>query len=569
MSRLTLPLSMLVPALAAATAAAQITLWDFGDQFSSQFGYSLAQVGDLDQDGHRDIAVGAPHGNGAQVDSGYVFLISGKTGLVLSVLNGEKTGDLFGFSVAGIDDADGDGVEDLLVGAPKHETVGTNRGAAYVFSGSTGAQIFKHFGTEDNGELGYSVCRTTDANLDGTDDYALGQPQGDSIQAPDVGLVRLMNGQTFAQLRAFAGENTGDLFGRAIASGGAIKPGVHHSLVIGAPGYDVGTILIGAGKGYVYDALDGSLEYSRNGSGLGTALGSAVASLPDANGDFWREVAFGEPGGDQNGADSGRVVVHSGNGGALLRELLGQAGDRLGAALAGMKDADGDGRGDILAGAPLADYLTLVDCGAARAYSVFTGAVLGSILPAYQNEYIGSAVAAGELNADPFTDLIAGSGFYDGVAPDSGHVRVALGNVPPPTYYCTAKINSSGCVPAIGFFGAPSLSVGDNLHIVAANELEGMNGILIWSQSQASLPFGGGTLCLGSPIERTPVQAPLLGNNLPCLGQFDFHFTNAYMAQFGLTAGSKVYAQYWSRDTGYAAPNNIALTGGLAIELLP
>jgi hypothetical protein len=111
MIRTRLAYLLLAASSAAASARAQITIWDWGDTASSQFGFAVAQVGDLDADSRRDVAIGAPHGQGAQPDSRYVFLISAQTGTVFRVLNGEQTGDLFGASLAGLDDLDGDGID--------------------------------------------------------------------------------------------------------------------------------------------------------------------------------------------------------------------------------------------------------------------------------------------------------------------------------------------------------------------------------------------------------------------------------------------------------------------------
>lgn len=212
--------------------------------------------------------------------------MSGKTGGLLRVLQGERTGDLFGWDVDGVADLDGDGVEDVIVGAPKHEGTTTDSGAAYVFSGATGALIKKQIGGETDGQFGVSVCRMSDVNLDGVEDYAIGELYDNALFTADAGSVRLLSGATHGTLRIFFGENAGDGFGSAIVSSGPVKPGVLHSIAVGAPGYDISTLLFGVGKGYVYDASDGSLEFARTGSAsLGASLGSSVASIPDADGE--------------------------------------------------------------------------------------------------------------------------------------------------------------------------------------------------------------------------------------------------------------------------------------------
>ena len=140
--------------------------------------------------------------------------------------------------------------------------------------------------------------------------------------------------------------------------------------------------------------------------------------------------------------------------------------------------------------------------------------------------------------------------------------------------YCTAKVNSLGCTPAIGATGgcptAPSLSGPDDYFITAENVLNNKPGIMIWSHGPNSLPFMGGILCVAPPIIRTPVQHS--GGNPPppdCSGSYSYHFAQAYMASWFLTPGTKLYAQYWSRDPGFSPPNNVGLTDGLEFVVGP
>jgi len=130
--------------------------------------------------------------------------------------------------------------------------------------------------------------------------------------------------------------------------------------------------------------------------------------------------------------------------------------------------------------------------------------------------------------------------------------------------YCTAKVNSQGCTPAIDYSGCPNLSDPDDFNITASNVLNNKYGIMIWSNAPNNLPFMGGVLCVAPPITRTPVQGS--GGSSPptdCSGTYSFHFSQAYMASKLIPAGTQLYAQYWSRDPGFAPPENVGLTDGL------
>lgn len=137
----------------------------------------------------------------------------------------------------------------------------------------------------------------------------------------------------------------------------------------------------------------------------------------------------------------------------------------------------------------------------------------------------------------------------------------------PPTTYCQPKRNSAGCLPAIRVQGDASLSGPDTLQFSASNVLSQKPGLLIWSLTPQQVIFGGGALCVKSPIIRLGAQ--LSTGSGVCDGGYAQPFTQAYMASRGLQPGDRIHAQWWSRDPGYPVPKNIGLTEGLMIELLP
>lgn len=137
-----------------------------------------------------------------------------------------------------------------------------------------------------------------------------------------------------------------------------------------------------------------------------------------------------------------------------------------------------------------------------------------------------------------------------------------------PASYCTAKVNSQGCTPAIGFTGSPS-SGSDDFFIDASNVLNYRAGMLIWSRAPAALPFQGGTLCVALPIRRTTLQdsAGEPGSE-DCSGTYSFHMSQAYMASQGVAFGDVIHAQYWSRDP-LSSPYPAGLTDALQFSPCP
>lgn len=138
-----------------------------------------------------------------------------------------------------------------------------------------------------------------------------------------------------------------------------------------------------------------------------------------------------------------------------------------------------------------------------------------------------------------------------------------------PTVYCTGKVNSLGCTPAIAFAGAPDYAGATPFSVSVTNVLGVQPGCLFYSLSAATaLPFKGGTLCCAQPLRRTPVQ--MSGGNLnTCLGSYQFDF-NAYCVSGtnpALAPGNTVWAQYWAVDPGFPMPNRASLSNALRFDI--
>ena len=139
--------------------------------------------------------------------------------------------------------------------------------------------------------------------------------------------------------------------------------------------------------------------------------------------------------------------------------------------------------------------------------------------------------------------------------------------------YCTAKPNSLGCTPTIGFSGYPSMSDPKPFYITADYVINNKNGLLFYGYAPAATPFHGGFLCVQPPmIKRTPVQNS--GGNPPpndCSGTFAVDM-NAWIqsgADPNLVLGQFVGCQYWSRDPQDPAGFGDSLTDAVGLSILP
>lgn len=563
----------LVGALCAAPAAAQAGLFGMWGAPGDRLGSSVGSIGDVNGDGHADFLVGAEQADGVQPDAGRVFVMStkfGETGLAASTFLGLHTGDRVGAAVAGISDLTGDGIREYVVGAPGLDNgPQTDCGGFYVVNGATSAVLSSNVGGFSGMRLGSAVAAIGDWTGDGKSEYAIGAPY-DSTVATGAGAVYLFNGATNSLFKTLYGQGVSDHFGASVAGAGRHNNDTTPDLIVGAPDYDSGAPLF-CGRAYVYSgASPYPLLYTYTGTYSVGHLGTSVSGGFDANADGFDEVLIGEPFADVNGNFSGRAVVLRGGTFTVLYDIAGAAsGNLTGQAVLGLGDVNQDGKGDFVVGSPEADGAFDVDCGHADVYSGANGSVLYHSEGSEPSQGYGWSLGApGLINKDTAADVIMGSPYDYWTAPYGGSLHIGLSNVPSPTEYCTGKLNSQGCSPRIWLNGCPTVSVAENFHIQAIQCLVNKPGIMMWSLQAAALPFGGGTLCVKAPIVRTPVQYSQAYNTGVCDGWYDYHMTNAYMSANGLVPGVTFYAQYWMRDNGFSAPNNIGLTNAMQTLVL-
>ncbi|MCP4383092.1 MAG: hypothetical protein GY798_16995, partial [Hyphomicrobiales bacterium] len=179
-----------------------------GDDGSDWAGFSVSSAGDVNGDGFDDLIVGAPFGYDGGSSAGEPYVVFGGaapvnvdlTGLSASegfIIQGDHDGDQAGFSVSSAGDVNGDGFDDLIVGARYGDDGGGSAGEAYVVFGSgsgfgsdvSGRQVidltslaaaegFIIQGDTGSDLAGWSVSSAGDVNGDGFDDLIVGAPFG-------------------------------------------------------------------------------------------------------------------------------------------------------------------------------------------------------------------------------------------------------------------------------------------------------------------------------------------------------------------------------------------------------
>ncbi len=142
------------------------------------FGKAIANAGDIDGDGWNDVVVGAPDRNLGNIQgAGTVYAYSSATGQQLLEVKGTSNSKGLGTSLEGVGDQDGDGVPDFLCGAPlgHPSSNGSPFGGAFVYSGSDGSLIWSRYGWIYGGEYGREICVLGDLNEDGAFEYCVSQ----------------------------------------------------------------------------------------------------------------------------------------------------------------------------------------------------------------------------------------------------------------------------------------------------------------------------------------------------------------------------------------------------------
>jgi len=393
------------------------------------FGIGLGAPGDIDGDGAVDLVVGTPYDDDGGSNAGAVYVLfletdgSVKKAQKLSNLYGNigsfyvlYAGDMFGHSVAGLGDSDGDGVADLVVGALFDDDGGSNAGAVYVLYLQTDGSV-KNAQKLSQLYGNFNAFYTLDVGDDfGSGVSALGDFDGDSVGDLAVGAYHDGDG----------GTSTGAVYILFLATDGNVKNAQKVSNWYG--NFGAFYTLVGSGN-----------------------FGVSVAVLGDIDGDSLLDLAVGNQGDGDGGTNAGAFFVlfldtnGSVNGAQKVSMLFGSfstyytldASDNFGCSLAALGDIDGNGVVDLAVGSLTDDdggsntgavyvlYLkTDGDVSSAQKLSNFYGNANG-FYTFEASDYFGTSVAAlGDVDGDGVTDLAVGAYADDDGSAGAGAVYV-------------------------------------------------------------------------------------------------------------------------------------------------
>jgi hypothetical protein len=435
--------SELVPGVAIASGEVwQVLVW----------GETTTQKGHVAE---ASITIGGFVGWGAQVNP---FSVAN------SQIRGEQENDMAGTALSMGCDLDGDGLDDLLVGAPKNDEGGSNAGRTFVVRGSemsTSSQVDAYYLKESLvGEMAGDLSGSTlacrgDVDGDGMLDILVGSPGTDRSR----GNIHLVMGADFSgdfdlidSNYVFEGENQGDLSGTALSYAGDVDGDGFSDILVGAWANDDNGVF--SGKVYLMGAsnlgADSNISLADSdvswvGAASGHRAGHAVSGLGDVDGDGLDDVGFGAYGFDNGGTSSylGAVYVALSSGSMVANQsaaltditLYGEdSKDYAGYDLSSHGDVDGDGLDDFLVSA--LGYSSATGGGGAvylvLASDLQTGTMsLAEVSYVFEGETVGdnvgrSVASAGDVDRDGFPDILIGAPSVDEVESDGGQAYLIL-----------------------------------------------------------------------------------------------------------------------------------------------
>ena len=353
----------------------------------------------------------------------------------------------FGYSVASAGDVNGDGFDDVIVGAPFYDNGQTDEGAAFLYYGSAagiaGTPAWMAQSNQIGAQLGFSVSSAGDVNNDGFSDVVIGAPFYDNGQINEgKAYVYLGSASGLINVPVWVSESdsAGALFGYNVANAGDVNGDDYGDVIVSALSYDIldgccyeinnaGMVFIFHGNATGVSSTPNSLLFLYENE---TAYGVDVASAGDVNGDGFDDVLVGSnTWWDAPGATFLYYGSSTGVPNAYGWSDSGPEEDYFGTSVSSAGDVNGDGYDDVVISGPGGGGWV----GSMYDVYIYHGGPSGlseTINWAIKGDQdwtdYGNSVSSGDFNNDGYDDIIIGASSFMHGETDEGVAYIFTGS---------------------------------------------------------------------------------------------------------------------------------------------
>lgn len=388
-----------------------------GDAIGAFFGFNLRGAGDVNADGFDDVIVGSHGWSSPELQEGRAVLYLGSPDGLEATSDwsraANQAGAFFGQSAAGIGDVNGDGFDDIAVGAPGTNNNGPNQGAVYLYLGTSGGlrqpdgPWVSLLAPQDGQEFGSFVGPAGDFDGDGFDDFLVSSWQADRGQANE-GLLLLYRGAALPgsiAINAFSWTGEPDIANERL--------GLFSGALLDFDGDALLDVVGGAasGEAYYFEINPATtVPFADTVTRFMPGTGHRVGSAGDLDGDGLDEViASGLVAGGQ-----AHVLAWNGTALETVWSVAGSGTDQVGSAASTAGDVNGDGFDDVVVGNYTFDGAAGAKVGNVRLFLGSSGKP--SLSPAWSAEgeapgdsFGWEAGGVGDVNGDGFADVMVGA----------------------------------------------------------------------------------------------------------------------------------------------------------------
>jgi hypothetical protein len=485
--------SRIAAALALACGGAHAQTLDVhydGDQGSSRFGACVGSGFDLDKDGCDDVVVGIPYEDANGVSyAGTVRVMSGKTHALLLEIKGTLGSySQFGATAALVGDVDGDGVCDVVIGAPGYSS---NAGYVGAFSGANGNVLWYIVGGA-GAQLGASVSAAGDVDHDGHMDVLAGAPGANTVY---------LYGWNTGVLHSWNSTQSGAGFGTAICGNADVDGDGTMDVIIGVPFYDsVVPFRLNRGRVDVYSGSTYAAIFFEFGDGAGDNLGMSVAALPRWGSHGHAQVLAGAPQA-MSGAGLVREYDWLGN---PFADFTNPYVTGFGTVITGCGDIDRDGFSDFAVSSEPSPTSIVEWFSGGFSQLAFT------FQPDANAGAFGYSLASGDVDGDGASDLVIGDAYHTVNSISVGGVDVFRAVPASTTDYGTGWPGELG-VPTLTTVGKPGLGFTFDID-VSDSRSQATTAIFFAGVNRANLQTSKGGTLLVAPYFSLVFPVPPAGS---------------------------------------------------------